>query len=367
MKCTGTPNALAGAGGPVQQGLVPTHQPALPLSQHRGRKTIKEAKGWVLFNIPRPTRPFLTDGIIWCYTYHSGAFGGVRCQPQQSLHRLVLTMFELPEFVTLARQMNDTLPGKMIARGSLGNSPHKFVWYNRGHDEFETLTRAKTVGAAQARGKWLFLALHPGYVLVLGECGGKVLYHASAAKAPGKYHLCITFEDGSALTATTQMWGAMELYEAGLEQERQYVKGMRPTPVDPEFSLDYFSALIDTLVSGEKRSVKGLLTQEQIIPGLGNAIAQDILFRARLHARHSIAELDQGQREHLYSAIRDTVDEAIDKGGRYDETDLYNSPGRYVRIMDSKAAGHPCPACGTAIEKMQYLGGACYFCPDCQR
>ena len=40
-------------------------------------------------------------------------------------------MFELPEFVTLARQMNDTLRGKTIRRGQLGNSPHKFVWYNR--------------------------------------------------------------------------------------------------------------------------------------------------------------------------------------------------------------------------------------------
>ena len=276
-------------------------------------------------------------------------------------------MFELPEFVTLARQMNDILPGKVIAKGTLGNSPHKFVWYNRSHEEFEALTKGKTVGAAQARGKWLFLGIQPGYVLVLGECGGKVLYHPSAATAPGKYHLYVTFEDGSTLTAMTQMWGAMELYEAGLEQERQYVKGMRPTPVDPEFSLDYFSTLIDTLVPGEKRSVKGLLTQEQLIPGLGNAIAQDVLFRARLHPRHPIAELDQEQRENLYNAIRNTVGEAIDKGGRYDETDLYNSPGRYVRIMDIKAAGHPCPACGTTIEKMQYLGGACYFCPDCQR
>ena len=276
-------------------------------------------------------------------------------------------MFELPEFVTLARQMNDTLTGKVIARGNLGNSPHKFVWYNRSHDEFETLTKGKAVGAAQARGKWLFLALHPGYVLLLGECGGKVLYHPSAEKVPAKYHLCITFEDGSALTATTQMWGAMELFEAGLEQERQYIKGMRPTPVGAEFSLDYYSTLIDTLIPGEKRSVKGLLTQEQLIPGLGNAIAQDILFRARLHPKHSIAELDQDQRQSLYNAIRHTVGEAIEKGGRYDETDLYNHPGGYVRIMDGKAVGHPCPACGMMIEKMQYLGGACYFCPECQR
>jgi formamidopyrimidine-DNA glycosylase len=163
------------------------------------------------------------------------------------------------------------------------------------------------------------------------------------------------------------MWGAYELYEAGQEQERQYVKGMRPTPTDPEFTFDYFSALVDSLLSGEKRSVKALLTQEQLIPGLGNAIAQDIMFRARLHPRHPIAELDRGHRQALYSAILHTVREVIDRGGRYDEFDLYGRPGGYVRLMDSKAAGQPCPECGTAVEKIQYLGGACYVCPQCQK
>lgn len=42
-------------------------------------------------------------------------------------------MFELPEYITLASQMNETLMGKKIKRGVLGNAPHKFVWYNRKH------------------------------------------------------------------------------------------------------------------------------------------------------------------------------------------------------------------------------------------
>ncbi len=283
-------------------------------------------------------------------------------------------MFEMPEFATLSRQMNETLAGKTIAQGSLGNTPHKFVWYNRTHDEFERLTRGKVVGPTRSRGRWLFVPLDPGYVLLFGECGGKVLYHPGpsgrdhppGSQPPAKYHLHLTFEDGSALTATTQMWGAYELYEAGQEQERQYVKGMRPTPTDPEFTFDYFSALIDSLLSGEKRSVKALLTQEQLIPGLGNAIAQDIMFRACLHPRHPIAELDRDQRQALYGAILGTVRQVIDRGGRYDEFDLYGRPGGYVRLMDSKAAGRPCPECGTTVEKIQYLGGACYLCPRCQ-
>ena len=112
--------------------------------------------------------------------------------------------------------------------------------------------------------------------------------------------------------------------------------------------------------------VKGLLTQNQLIPGLGNAIAQDIQFRAGLHPRHPIAELSQIQRQNLYDAIHFTVQEAIAKGGRNDENDLYGRPGGYVRLLDSSTAGRPCPNCGTLLEKIQYLGGACYFCRRCQ-
>jgi formamidopyrimidine-DNA glycosylase len=275
-------------------------------------------------------------------------------------------MFELPEYITLARQMNESLQGKTIQRGELGNTPHRFVWYNRSHEEFEQLTRGKRVGEAWIQGRWLFIPLEPGYVLLLGECGGKVLLHQQGSPLPKKYHLHLAFEDGAFLTATTQMWGAMELYERGDEQEREYVRGMRPAPVDAAFTLAYFNALVDEVMASKKQSAKGLLTQDQMVPGLGNAIAQDILFQAGLHPRHRLDELSEGQRQRLYEATCQVVQEVIEQGGRYDEVDLYGRPGGYVRLMDGKAVGHPCPECGTAIEKILYLGGSCYFCPHCQ-
>jgi formamidopyrimidine-DNA glycosylase len=275
-------------------------------------------------------------------------------------------VFELPEFVTLTKQINDTLKGMIIRSGQLGNSPHKFVWYNRSHDVFAILTKGKRIGEAWSIGKWLFIPFEPGYVLLLGECGGRMLYHPPGSEVPKKYHMYIEFNDDSFFTATTQMWGAMELYEAGDELNRKYIKDMRTTPLEPEFTFDYFSTLIDTLVTEKMRSAKGLLTQDQIIPGLGNAIAQDILFRARLHPRHHIAELNTDQKRVLFDAIQHTVSEVIEKGGRYDEFDLYNNRGQYVRNMDKNALHRPCPECGGEIEKIQYLGGACYFCPSCQ-
>ncbi len=276
-------------------------------------------------------------------------------------------MFELPEYVNLAAQITGILIGKKVRRGELGNSPHKFVWYNRTPAEFEELTRGKAVGTARARGKWLFIPLTPGYLLLFGECGGKLLYQDAGSAGLKKYHLRLTFDDGSSLTAFTQMWGAMELHEAGREEERKYIKGMKTTPVEPGFTFEYFSSLIDTLARSEKRSVKGLLTQDQLIPGLGNSLAQDIMFRSGLHPKHPIGDLDKRDRKRLYGAIVTTIQDAIAKGGRNDEYDLYNRAGKYVRVMDSKAAGKPCPRCGHKIEKIQYLGGVCYFCHSCQK
>jgi len=276
-------------------------------------------------------------------------------------------MFEIPECLTLTRQMNRTLRGRTVARGSLGNSPHKFVWYNRKPAEFARLTRGRRVGTARARGRWMFLGLEPGYVLMLGECGGRVLHHPPGSAPPDRYHLLLAFEDGSALSVMTAMWGAMELRVQGHELEGKYLKDMRPTPVDRAFTLAYFTRLIDSLLEGRKRTVKGLLTQEQLIPGLGNAIAQDIMFRARLDPRRPLTELTPAQQRRLHGAIVRTVREVTRKGGRADEFDLHGKPGGYARIMDARAAGRPCPECGTRVSKIAYLGGACYFCPQCQQ
>ncbi|NDJ75623.1 MAG: endonuclease VIII, partial [Chloroflexi bacterium] len=78
-------------------------------------------------------------------------------------------------------------------------------------------------------------------------------------------------------------------------------------------------------------------------------------------------ELDFGQRRALFDAIINTVQAVIAQAGRYDEYDLYGERGGYVRQMDKNAVGRPCPECGGEVEKIQYLGGACYLCANCQQ
>jgi len=274
-------------------------------------------------------------------------------------------MFELPEYMHLAAQIQERVSGKTVQEGTLGNSPHKFVWHNRSPEEFAELVRGRTVGAPRVRGRFLMVDLHPGYVLALGECGGRILLNEAGAAWPAKYHLSLTFTDRSFLTVTTQMWGAMELHEAGTEMDGPYTRNMRPTPVDPDFTSEYLFALIHSEDCGN-RSAKGLLTQDQLIPGLGNAIAQDILFEARLHPKHPVRALSQEEVGTLHGIIVARVADVAGKGGRNDELDLFGDPGGYGRVMDRGAIGSPCPRCAGEVRKIQYLGGACYFCSRCQ-
>ena len=275
-------------------------------------------------------------------------------------------MFEIPEYVTIAKQMNEIIKGKVIKRGSLGNSPHKFVWYNQTPQAFERILNGKAIGTITTKGKWLFVNIEPGYVLVFGECGGKIVFHETAKGIPDKYHLLITFTDCTSLTAMTQMWGAMELYQQGEEQGRQYIADMRLTPVDKGFDYSYLKGLLQESIQGVKRSVKSLLTQDQLLPGLGNAIAQDILLRARLHPKTDISQMNEEQTKALYKAITETLKEAIEKGGRDDERDFMGNAGKYKRLLDKGSEKAGCPLCGGIVNKIQYLGGSSYYCTECQ-
>jgi len=276
-----------------------------------------------------------------------------------------LNMFEIPEYITLASQMAKSIAGKRIIDGDLGSSPHKFVWHNMKTEVFAAKIKGRTVGTAYSKGRWLFVPIEKGYILVFGECGGRIQLHESASMIPKKHHLSLRFDDGSALSATTQMWGAMELHEKGKELERKYIRGMRTTPIESGFSDVYLAGLVKEAIDSGNKTVKSLLTQDQLIPGLGNAIAQDIMFEAKLHPKQSLEALGPTHIKNLRKAIVSTIKEAIRLGGRYDEYDLHGSRGKYSRQMDKNAVGRPCPRCGKKIEKMTYLGGACYFCSAC--
>jgi formamidopyrimidine-DNA glycosylase len=278
-------------------------------------------------------------------------------------------MIEMPEATTIAYQMNDTLVGKNMSQFARGNLTHKFLWLNRPVEDFAAILPGKTITGANSYGRSIHLHLGD-HMLWWGDPGGKLLYHAAGEKLPRKFHLCWEFTDGSSLSFAMRMWGAVKLLDkfafGDLPNEETGIP-----PLHPNFTLERFNQMLETYPEKTRKGIKGFLVATgDITPnhinGLGNAIVQDILYHARLSPKRKIPDITPEERQNLYNAIQDTIAKAIDQGGRYDEYNLYGEKGRYIRLMDSKSAGTPCLNCGFDIQKISYLGGACYLCSNCQ-
>ncbi len=273
-------------------------------------------------------------------------------------------MIELPEVLTIARQMNSDLRGKRIASAMRGNSPHKFAFYNRPPEEYAAILKGKTIGEATDHGGCLLVSAEPDYVLMLAGGGERILYHADSKTLPAKHQLLLHFADDTYLAVTVQGWGYAQLWGRS-EEGSPTGKGGVPT-LSAAFSPEYFQGLFEALPDGDGRNIKFFVISQPGVWGVANGYLQDILFRAKIHPRRRAADLTPEERSRLYDAIKETLTQAVALGGRDTERDLYDRPGGYRRILDSRTVGHPCPRCGTPIEKIMFMGGASYFCPRCQ-
>jgi len=249
-------------------------------------------------------------------------------------------MIELPEAITIARQMNTALKGKQIVEGMRGNAPHKFAFYNHTPEEYAAILQGKTVGEAREHGSLILVAIEPEYVLTLGGGGERIVLG----------------------------WGAAQLVrQSELAKHLSVGPGAGGvSPLSDAFTWEYFQGLVGALEADDARSVKLFLTSKPGVLDIGNGCLQDILFHAKIHPRRRMVDVTEAERRALYEAIRSTLKTMADQGGRDSDYDLFNHPGGYKRILHSKSVGQPCPNCGTPFEKAQYLGGSVYFCPACQ-
>ena len=272
-------------------------------------------------------------------------------------------MIELPEALTIARQMNKELKGKCIESSVYMDSPHRFAFYNRERtpEEYETILNGRAIGQVVGQASHILIPLEPGYVLKLGDGGERILFHKDENTLPKKHQLLLHFEDDTYLTVSIQGWGAVEIEQQA--KFRAYKPG-RTSPLSDAFTLEYFRGLFAGLT--DRKTIKHFLISEPGIPGVGNGCLQDILFRARIHPKRRRLDLSEEDQQALHRAIVDTLEQAVAQGGRDTERDLYNQLGGYPKILDSSKRGEPCPECGRPIEKMNHLGGSCYLCPSCQ-
>ncbi len=272
-------------------------------------------------------------------------------------------MIEIPESYTLAKQLNATIQGKIISYVKANQSPHSFAWYFGKPEEYNELLAGKTIGVSHARASMVEIEAEDCRI-VLGE-GTSPRYYDDLKKVPKKHQLYVEFDDYTAIACTIQMYGGIYAYREGENHNEYYIGAKeKPLPLSDRFDYDYFLSLRTDKTA--KLSAKAFLATEQRIPGLGNGVLQDILFKAGIHPKRKMSMVTTDEYRKLFDIIKTTLSQMAELGGRDTEKDLFGNPGGYMTLLSKKTLWTPCTVCGYELHKDNYMGGTIYYCEKCQ-
>ncbi|MGZ8366005.1 MAG: bifunctional DNA-formamidopyrimidine glycosylase/DNA-(apurinic or apyrimidinic site) lyase [Nitrospira sp.] len=273
-------------------------------------------------------------------------------------------MPELPEAEVVARQIRSRLLG-----ASLGD-----VWVGRAdivREGFATLPwyPGASLQSVERFGKSVALGFVKDKVCryVVAELGmtGLLLFQSTPTKHPQHVHVKMLFK--STHEPELRYWnprrfGRLSLLDrAGLDRYRTRRFGLDPLAA----SQQDFVRLFQT----RRGRLKPLLMHQQVIAGVGNIYANEILFRAGLHPHVQVGRLSASRVERLYQIMCEVLHEAIACGGS-SVRDFFapdGTEGQYKqRHLVYGKAGQTCPNhCGGVIRRFQGERSA-YFCLRCQ-
>jgi len=274
-------------------------------------------------------------------------------------------MLELPEVVTLEKQVNETLIGKKITHVFNATKVHKFTFYNSDPLEYNNFLVGKIIKYARGYGMFVDLFLNDETIISIGD-GVSPRYYNSGEKVPDNYQILITFEDESFLVFTVAMYGFINIYLDGVvDNEYHKLSEESISPLSEEYTKEQFLKLFTE--TKKDLTAKAILAAKQRIPGVGNGVLQDILFNARIHPKRKISTFSDADKLELFHALKNTLQDITSKGGRNTQRDLYGKLGGYKTILSSKTWKQPCPVCGGVIVKESFMGGTIYYCPNCQK
>lgn len=262
-------------------------------------------------------------------------------------------MPELPEVETARRSLARAVAGKTIARVAVvrpvairSHSPARLGQALRG----------VTITGVERRGKTLRVRLD-GRVLVFHYMlWGVVRYHPTAEATHEGTSLVLYFADGSCLEFRDLQLSRFYLASADADGEAGAID-----PIAPETTFGVFRTAL-----GVRGTVKGALSNQARIAGIGNLWAHEILFAARLRPARQMAKLSESDHRTLYRKTRQVLRSAIRAGGEPEFEDAFGRRGR-SRLMVYGRDGHPCRVCGRTIRGGRLGGRPTFACPSCQR
>ncbi len=270
-------------------------------------------------------------------------------------------MPELPEVEVTRLSFADRIKGARIRdvrlgkplRWPLGCAPESLV--------------AQQVGEVARRGKYLWLALDRGGLLMHLGMSGSLAFDARH-RPPGPHdHFDLVTARGTLRLTDPRRFGSV-VWSPAIDSgtAARLLAGLGLEPFDPAFN----GAHLYAALHGRRVAVKQALLGGAIVVGAGNIYACEALFEAGIDPRTRSDRVSQARCERLAAAVRSTLTRALELGGSTlrNFRDAHGMAGEFqlqARVYGRE--GRPCVRCAATVRRIVQGQRATYFCPGCQR
>ena len=288
-------------------------------------------------------------------------------------------MPELPEVETVRRGLAELLPGRVVVRVAVFDSPKSFP--NAPADVKQFLYGAR-VTAVRRRAKVLMIDLDTQYSLVIHlKMTGQLIFRGVQSFAGGhpndsligelpdrSTRVQIDFVDGSRLFFNDQRkFGWVKLLPTDEVKNLPFMQKVGPEPLDPQTRAEDF---IQRIRRRQNSMIKPAFLDQTVIAGVGNIYADEALWAARLHPQTRVKNISDQQLNTLFNELRRVLQLSIDQGGSTDKNyvDAEGRKGNYLAFAHVfRREGQACRRhSDQEIIKLKVGGRGTHICPVCQ-
>ena len=267
-------------------------------------------------------------------------------------------MPELPDIVVYLEALQSRVVGQQLTNVRI-TSPFLLRTFE---PPVESLIGKKAI-ALRRIGKRVVIGFEDDLWMVIHlMIAGRLHWKSAAAKMPGKIGL-------AAFDFTN---GTLVLTEAGSKRRASlHVVSGAPQlkQLDPG-GLDVFAMSFNEFVAQlteENHTVKRCLTDPRRFSGIGNAYSDEILHRAKLSPIKLSQKLAPDELERLFTAIRSTLEDWIDRLRREAGNDFPEGVTAFRPEMAVHGRfGQPCPECQAPVQRIRYADNETNYCARCQ-
>jgi formamidopyrimidine-DNA glycosylase len=268
---------------------------------------------------------------------------------------------ELPEVQALVDVLADRAVGHVLTRVDVASIHVLKTFAPPG-----TALAGLTVTGASRYGKFLDLDVDGLHLLVHLSRAGWLHWRETLPPVPPK-----PGKGPIALRVHLDTGGGFDLTEAGTQKrlavsvvrdpmEVPGVARLGPDPLSDDVTLDYFTALL----AGTRGQLKGVLRDQTILAGIGNAYSDEILHVAKLSPFRPAGNLSEAEVKVLYAAMRETLGDAVGRARGLSAAELKGEKKQGMRVHGR--AGQPCPVCGDTVRSVSFADSTLDYCPTCQ-